>query len=105
MDAKEFKKLLRTIKLPGTAIATAGDNYAAWSKRGGHAGKKTILKVLEAAETVGFKRKTSQSGCSPSGSTVANESVLEFGFVTLFLSSSYGVTDRDNYFSVNVKVG
>jgi hypothetical protein len=101
MDTKEFKKLLRTLKIPAKAEVTG--NTARWYKRGGHAGKNAIIKVVEAASANGFKAGQHSEHGSADGSRVGSGSYFHNDAgVEVYVTSSYGVTAYENTFTIRV---
>ena len=102
MDSKQIKATLKLLKTP-SATKLVGDR-ATWSKRGGHAGRKTISKVREAALANGFQSTSSSVGNTPDGSRVGTGTVYrnEAG-VEVELSSSYAATADGNDFRIEVR--
>jgi hypothetical protein len=102
MDTKQFKKILRSIKMPSGAEVY--DTSAHWKKRGGHAGKNAIIRVAESARDAGFVLADAASSSTPDGARVGSGTRYVKDNITIILSSSYGVTAYDNRFSIDVYV-
>lgn len=91
----QLKKLL-----PSTAKTVEASKSIVWSQRGGHAGTKTVDRVSEKAEAVGFALTSRQpSGLSGRVSVYQDEA----GNV-LTLSCHYGSTKFDNRFDITLKL-
>jgi len=103
MDAKEFKQLLKELKVPSPTVTGDSLTYF-WVKRHGHAGANTIKRVRENAYAVGFQQWDGKSSSNADGSRVGCVSTYTRGNVTLELESFYGQTAHENRFSIRVKV-
>ena len=105
MDTKEFKKILKLLKVPSAACISAfpGDQISAtWSKSGGHAGSKVLQRVREAARAAGFKVASEGTHGTPDGSHMGSGNELVKDGVTVGCASSYGVTAFENHFYIHV---
>lgn len=101
MDLVEFKKLAAQLRLPSGGHFY-GDSWS-WNKRGGHAGIKTIIRVLDTAEASGWTKGGHYDASSPDGGTVGRRSVwVSPEGYQLQTSMSYGVTAHSNSFSINL---
>lgn len=116
-DMKDFVKLSKKIGFPrgqGTHDYTRPTKYGEpwaemkWFKRGGHAGRKSIAKVTDKAIRLGFTRIQSGEQMIPDGSYVGYDDVYTKIYkngskVILKTASSYGVTNHENSFSIQLK--
>jgi hypothetical protein len=113
MDTKTFKAQAKKISFPGGKCATDYTKFGNetlrvdWHKRGGHSGANTISKVVTEALGEGFTRLDTTLANSPDGSYVGRGTVytknVEGGRFVLSTSSSYGVTQYENNFSITLE--
>lgn len=109
MDAKEFAKVAKSIKMPsGTVLKekTYPGHFllAEWTKSGGHAGATAIQRVAENARKLGFKDSTVDSTNNSDGSVMGTKSCLRNkDGVTLEWVKSYGPVKAYNYFSLTLR--
>lgn len=94
--AEAFKSVKKM--LPAGTTETKG-----WSKKGGHAGAKTLSNVGKKLKAAGFTTDHSLHG-SPDGSTMGSGTTYTHPKtgVQVHLSSSYGATSSSNRFSISV---
>jgi len=108
MNGKEFKALAKQISFPGGKDTRFYEDSVTWSKRGGHAGSKTISKVVAQAILEGFTRREHDDSSSPDGSVVGSGTTYtkKVGDVTVVLSvsSRFGVTASENFFGASLEI-
>jgi hypothetical protein len=101
-ELAKLKKLMPA----GTQLRYAGSPEVSleWNKKGGHAGEGQIHKTIEKFKAIGFRSTANSYGSSPDGSVISNGFTLEKDGLLASFSTSYGVTPRNNYFSISVQV-
>jgi len=102
MDTKQFKSILKALKVPSPTVT--GDTLAYfWVKRHGHAGAKTLQRVRENARALGFTPGDSKTSSDATGDRVARGDTMVKDGVTITFDSFYGQTAYENRFSISVK--
>lgn len=97
-----IKQAVKGLKMPSGTVYT--DTSARWAKYGGHAGRKSITRVLELAQSLGWKKKETKGYNSPDGSVVGHEVFYTdpTGQFQLSTDAHYGGTKESNSFSITV---
>jgi len=105
MDTKEFKKLLKSLKMPSSTEVIQRENNileARWRKVGGFAGERSIKRVAEEAVGAGFRVIGPADSTSADGSRVTHGSWFSNDDL-LSVTKTYGVTSKQNEFSIVIR--
>jgi hypothetical protein len=104
MDTKQFKSILKALKVPAPTVTGSVLRYF-WVKNHGHAGAKTLSRVRENAKALGFQSASSNVSSDATGDRVARGDVLVKDGVSILFSSFYGQTAYENRFSISIDFG
>lgn len=107
--SKDLTKLIKAVSFPQGAGISGWDDNITWGKCGGHAGSKTISKVMKKAKEAGFVTlEEAKRHDIPDGSVIGSSNELvkldDKGAVLARLkwSESYGGVAADNYFYLSL---
>jgi len=100
MEIKQINKVLGSL---GLKDAKCVGNTFKWSKKGGLAGAKKVVKTIENAKRVGFSVAVSETHASPGGSMVVTSTTLTKDDITVTTRCAYGNTADANDFAVYVR--
>lgn len=100
------QQMLKTLGFPNVKSRYGGghgEHKSSWSKSGGHAGAKTVDRIVEKAKTLGFTAAKDTSGHNADGSYVNSGThyVHPEGH-HLTVNKSYGPTKDYNDFSMRL---
>lgn len=105
LNMHDLQMVAKTLKFPSGAGRKEYGDSIKWTKRGGHAGDKTVYGVLGKAKELKWKETDGKSSNNATGDVVSNTTtyVDPTGKYQISGYAKYGVTVHDNWYELTLK--